>query len=229
MRIGILETGSPPAPLQPGFGRYPGMMERMLGPSFDYQVFEVVAQAPPAPDACEAFIITGSSAAAYDHASWMGALEAFLREASGRTPVIGICFGHQIMAQAYGGLVEKSAKGWSAGLHTYRVTRREPWTDDAQTISIPASHQDQVVASSADAEVFLASDFTPYAGLAYPGRRAISLQGHPEFEPAFARALYESRRGHAYGDEQADRAIASLVAPNDRTRVAGWLRAFLTG
>ena len=227
MRIGILETGAPPPVLHPVFGRYAGMVERMLGPDFAYQPFDVVGEAPPPAGVCDAYVITGSSAAAYDRAPWMTALEAFLRGASGRAPIIGLCFGHQIMAQAFGGVVEKSAKGWCAGLHTYRVEQTEPWMDAAQKVAIPASHQDQVIAPPPDARVTVRSDFTPFAGLAYPERGAISFQGHPEFEPAYARSLYDCRRGTAYGDDQADAAIASLAAPNDRARVANWLRSFL--
>ena len=229
MHIGILETGAPPGDLSAHFGRYSAMMERMIGPGHRYSVFDVTHAAPPRPDACDAFMITGSSAGVYDDLPWIAPMEAFLRAAAGRVPLIGVCFGHQLMAQAFGGAVEKSAKGWCAGLHAYRVTAHEPWMDGAEVIRIPASHQDQVVAQPPNTRIFLASDFTPIAGLAYADQSAISLQGHPEFEPAFAQALYESRRGVAYDEAQADAAIASLAAANDRARVAAWLRAFLDG
>ena len=161
MRIGVLEAGEPPLLLQPAFGRYPAMVEHMLGPAYDYAVFDIVGDAPPSPDACDAYVITGASAGVYDDLPWIAPMENFLRAAKGRVPLVGICFGHQLMARAFGGRVEKSAKGWCAGLHAYQVVDREPWMDGAETIAIPASHQDQVVAAPPNARTVLASDFTP--------------------------------------------------------------------
>jgi GMP synthase-like glutamine amidotransferase len=151
----------------------------------------------------------------------------FLRQAKGRTRMVGICFGHQVMAQAFGGSVIKSPKGWGVGLQRYAVDRREAWMDDARQVAIPGSHQDQVVAPPPDARVILASDFTPYAGLTYEDETALSFQAHPEFDPAFASALIEARRGVRFTDDEAEAALASLAQPNDNARVAGWIRTFL--
>ena len=63
--------------------------------------------------------------------------------------------------------------------------------------------------------------------LAYGDQPAISIQLHPEFEPAYAKALIENRRGSRYTDAQADAAIASYDAPDDRSRVGGWIQRFL--
>ncbi len=146
MRIGILETGAPPDPLKPAFGDYPAMFERLLGDGFDYAVFDVPAGGfPDRPEACDAYVVTGSAAGVYDPLPWIAPLETFLRQAKGRAALVGVCFGHQIMAQAFGGRVVKSDRGWGVGLHTYRVLDRRPWMDEAETVSVPASHQDQVV------------------------------------------------------------------------------------
>jgi GMP synthase-like glutamine amidotransferase len=99
--------------------------------------------------------------------------------------------------------------------------------DGARTIRLPASHQDQVVSLPPGAEVIAASAFTPFAGLAWRDQPAISIQPHPEFEPAYAAALIEARRGKVYADEEADRAIASFDGPDDRARVGSWIRRFL--
>jgi GMP synthase-like glutamine amidotransferase len=228
MKIGILETGAPPAALQPTFGRYPDMIRRLLGPEHAYQTFDVAAAALPPVEACDAYVVTGSSAGVYEDLPWIAPTEAFLRAARGRTPLIGICFGHQLLAQAFGGRVIKSPKGWGIGLTTYRIIQRRPWMDAGERFAIPASHQDQVVDLPPGAAVTAASAFTPFAGLAY-GDDAVSFQGHPEFEPAFAQALIEARRGSVYADDVADRAIGSLTAPNDCARVGGWLRRYLSG
>src|SRR5206468_11853793 len=122
------------------------------------------------------------------------------------------------------GQVEKSDKGWGAGLHHYSIVRRELWMDGAADVAIPASHQDQVVIQPPNTEVVAASSFTPFAGLAWTDRPAISFQFHPEFAPAFAQALIDMRYDVVPDPEAA---IASLDAPNDNERVAGWIRRFL--
>jgi GMP synthase-like glutamine amidotransferase len=130
------------------------------------------------------------------------------------------------MAEALGGQVEKSEKGWGAGLHRYSIVHPEPWADGTGDIAIPASHQDQVVVQPPNTEVVAASDFTPYAALQWTDRAAISFQFHPEFAPEFAKALIEKRYDVV---PSPDAAIASLDTPNDSARVAGWIRRFLLG
>lgn len=227
MRLGILETGAPP-PGVDQFGDYPAMFRALLGgQAYDYQTFDVQAgHLPDSLGACQAYVITGSSAGAYDPLPWLDPLQDFLRAAKGRVALVGICFGHQIMAQAFGGKVIKSPKGWGLGLHRYEVTAPQPWMD-ASRLTIPASHQDQVVELPPGASVIAASAFTPFGMLAYADQAAISLQLHPEFEPAYARALIESRRGRRYTDTQADQAILSFEQPDDRSRVGGWIQRFL--
>jgi GMP synthase-like glutamine amidotransferase len=203
------------------------MFQRLLGEDYDYRTWNVAeGELPPGPEAADAFLVTGSPAGVYDDLPWIEPLEGFLRAASGRAALVGVCFGHQVMAEAFGGRVEKSPKGWGLGLQTYAVTERRPWMDGEDAIAVPGSHQDQVVEPPAGARVVAASDFTPFGALAYDGRRAISLQLHPEFEPEFAAALIEQRRARI-GDAAADAAIASLAAPDDRARAGAWIRRFI--
>jgi GMP synthase-like glutamine amidotransferase len=225
MKVAILETGYPPGNLSEQFGDYPGMFAELLGPGFEVESFDVQAGHLPDPVAHRAYLITGSPAGVYDPLPWIEPLQQFIRSAD-CARMVGICFGHQVMAEALGGHVEKSDKGWGAGLHRYSVIRSEPWIDSAGTIAIPASHQDQVVVQPPDTEVVAASDFTPFAGLAWTDRPAISFQFHPEFSPAFAKALIEKRYDIV---PNPDGAIASLDAPNDNQRVAQWIRDFLNG
>ncbi len=225
MKVAILETGRPPGSLAEEFGDYPTMFARLLGPGFEVESFDVQAGELPDPAAHHACLITGSPAGVYDPLPWIEPLQQFIRDA-GDSKMVGICFGHQVMAEALGGHVEKSDKGWGAGLHRYEIVRREPWMDGAREIAAPASHQDQVVVQPPNTDLVAESAFTPYAALAWTDRPAISFQFHPEFSPAFARALIEKRYDVV---SNPDAAIASLDAPNDNARVGQWIRNFLNG
>jgi GMP synthase-like glutamine amidotransferase len=230
MKLGILQTGAAPESLQDKFGDFPAMLCDLVGPGFEATTFDVVQGAPPPRiESCEAYVITGSPAGVYEDLPWIQPLIEFLREARGRARLVGVCFGHQILAKAFGGEVIKSPKGWGVGLHRYGVEERRPWMDGAEAVRIPVSHQDQVVSLPPGCKVALTSAFTPYAGLAYDDGSAISFQGHPEFDPDFAKALIEARRGVRYTDAQADAALASFDGPADRERVADWIRGFLLG
>ncbi len=225
MKLAILETGRPPGDLADRFGHYPAMLAALVGEGFEIETFDVQVGELPDPNAHDAVLITGSPAGVYDPLPWIAPLMAFIRAAKD-SRMVGVCFGHQVMAEALGGHVEKSDKGWGAGLHHYGILHAEPWLDGAGEIAIPASHQDQVVVQPPNTEIVAASHFTPYAGLAWTDRPAISFQFHPEFSPAFAKALIEKRYDVV---PDPDAAIASLDAPNDNARVGGWIRRFLLG
>jgi GMP synthase-like glutamine amidotransferase len=235
MKLTIIQTGAVPLPLREKFGPYPKMFQRMFdeaGEAFEYETVPVHDGAPfPDAAALEGIIITGSAAGVYDsHYAWMNPLRAFIRRAyEARTPMLGICFGHQIMADALGGDVRKSEKGWGLGRHSYAVTSRPAFLrTEAPALRIACSHQDQVIVPPAEAEVFLASDFTPNAGLVYRNGAAISLQPHPEFLDDYTLALAELRRGKA-PDEVVDTAVSSLTSASDSKETAGYLGAFLRG
>ena len=228
MKLAVIEAGGPPAVLRPSFPSYAGMFRDLLGEGFDWSVYDVQAgHWPAAPEAHDGYIVTGSSAGVYESDPWIGELLVFLRAARGRARLVGVCFGHQAMAQAFGGQVVKSPKGWGIGLHTYHVLQVLPWMEPVAGIAVPASHQDQVVEPPPATQVVAASAFTPYGMLAYQDHPSISIQLHPEFAPAYAQALIQNRRGSRYDDATADAAISSLDQPNDNLRVGGWIRRFL--
>jgi GMP synthase-like glutamine amidotransferase len=128
------------------------------------------------------------------------------------------------MAEAFGGEVRKSDRGWGVGLQTYKVSGPERWMQDSAPFRVPVSHQDQVVTVPPAGRVVGGNQFSPNGMLAYQDQPALSFQCHPEFDPGFARALIESRRDHL---PDSDAALASLAQADDRPRVAAWLRAFL--
>ena len=233
MKLTIIQTGEVPAPLRPDFGAYPPMFMRMFeeaGFGFEYDTVAVFAGADlPDPATLEGILITGSAAGVYEDHAWLPPLRQFIRGAyAAVTPMLGICFGHQVMADALGGDVRKSDKGWGLGRHTYAVKNRPDFlATDLPKLSIACSHQDQVITPPAAAEVFLGSDFTPNAGLAYRNGKALSLQPHPEFLDDYTLALAQLRRGKA-PDDVVDTAVSSLETPSHSQDVAGWLGTFLS-
>jgi len=209
MRIGILQTGYVPEILVADHGEYPYMFETMLeGNGFVFDTFMVVENDfPESVHHRDAWLITGSAHGAYEPHAFIPPLEDFIRKAyAAGTPIAGICFGHQIMAQALGGKVVKFDGGWGVGHTEYRMA------DKNRTIL--AMHQDQVVEKPADAEVIAATDFCANAGLAYKGR-AISFQPHPEFTPDFMRALISFKSGKGLPEHQAEAALNALPDNNE--------------
>lgn len=226
MRLGILETGAPPAGLA-HHGRFDAMVRDLLGEGFAHRTYDVQAgELPAAPEECDAYLVTGSAAGVYDPLPWIAPLIGFLRAAKGRAKLVGICFGHQVMAEAFGGRAVKSEKGRALGLHDYEVIASRPWMDPAATVRISASHGDQVVEAPPAATILARSAFTPMAALAYGDQPAISVQFHPEFEAGFARALTEWQRDKVSPERYAA-AFASFDRPDDRLRVGAWIRRFL--
>ena len=233
MKIGILEAGLLREEMATRFDPYPVMFEHFIGLAghdFEYQSFCVIGGEMPASiDVCDGWLITGSRHGVYDNLDWMFPLQDFIRElASTEISLIGVCFGHQIIAQALGGEVVKSDKGWGVGLHKYRIDQVHSWmVDESQQVGIYAFHQDQVVKLPDSALVFSSSDFCPYAGLSY-GSSIISLQAHPEFEADYETALLEAYGGTVVPAEVAQLALDSMSGGNkeDRQVLASWFAEF---
>jgi len=234
MKVTIIEVGRVPDPLQSQFTPYRDMFAQMFastGVPFAYEVVDVLGgQELPDPTTLEGIAITGSSAGVYEDHAWLPPLRAFIREAyAARIPMLGICFGHQVMADAMGGDVRKSEKGWGLGRHSYRVLERPGFMADApETLRVLCSHQDQVIVPPAEAKVILASDFTPNAGLHYANGAALSFQPHPEFDDAYGAALVELRKGRA-SDAVIETATASFATGSDSLKVRDYIARFMTG
>lgn len=224
MQIGILQCGEAPPNLTADHGTYGAMVTRLVSEAGPCRIFDVTrGELPEQVEICDAYVLTGSPAGVYESLPWINPLADFLLRARGTTKMVGICFGHQMLAQTFGGQVVKSPKGWGIGVHRYEVVAQAPWMDDSPTISVPASHQDQVVACPPDARVLLRSAFTPYAGLDYG--HSISFQCHPEFTTGFGTALIASR--HSLFGAMTEQALASYAEPDDRARLGRWIREFI--
>ena len=236
MKIGILETGEVHPDLKARHGDYPAMFERLLGtvdPGLEFAAVRVVAgEMPATPIQADAWLVTGSRHGVYDKLPWIEPLKAFLRDCvAARVPVVGICFGHQILAEALGGRATKSDKGWGLGVQDYVLVARPGWMGGLpERFAVRALHQDQVVKLPPAATVLARSPHCEYAALAYGDPEApdaISLQPHPEFGPEFMDELLALRAGTAFPEAAADAARPSLVRPVENEAWARLIAAYL--
>lgn len=232
MLIGILETGRPHEALKQ-HGSYPEMFERLLGAEaseFQFRSYAAIdGEVPSDPRECDAWLVTGSRHGAYERLPWMLRIEELLRKAvAAKVPVIGICFGHQLLAQALGGKVVKSDKGWGFGLHDYQLTDAPSFGGKRpEKVTIAAVHQDQVVEVPQGGRLIGGSDFCPNAVIAY-GDTALTFQGHPEFDVPWMRDAAQHRMKGLAPDAVLSAAEASFQAKSsDSGLVAQWIVGFL--
>jgi len=190
MKIGILQTGLCPDELIDEHGEYDAMFARFLdGHGFEFDSYRVLEGVlPSSVHDADGWLITGSKYGAYEDHEWIPPLEEFLRQVyAQKIPMVGICFGHQILAQALGGKVEKFSGGWSVGKQHYEVDGIEGGVD------LMAWHQDQIVELPQGARAVGSSPFCQYAFVAY-GDTALSVQPHPEFSKKFIHSLFDARK-----------------------------------
>lgn len=175
---------------------------------------------------CDGWLVSPSRCSVTDAHPWIASAQDLLRELIERErPYVGICFGHQLAAQAFGAAVRRADDGWQVGVHEYEVTQTRPWMDPtASTLALIASHEDQVQSVPADAELLLRAAGCPIAGLTF-GDRAWTVQPHPEFVADLADHLLEQRTA-LIGPDKVAAARASLVRPTDSAVVAAWIARF---
>jgi GMP synthase-like glutamine amidotransferase len=236
MKVGILEAGEVAPELRGRHGDYPAMFAALLGaadPSLEFVTVHVVAgEMPAGPHDADAWLVTGSRHGVYDALPWIEPLKAFLRACvAARVPVVGICFGHQLLAEALGGRAVKAEEGWSLGVQDYEVVARPGWMAGLpDRFAVNALHQDQVVALPEGTTVLARSARCPIAAVAYGDPEtpdAVTLQPHPEFSPAFMDELLALRAGTSFPVAEADAARASLARPVEREAWAALIVAYL--
>lgn len=220
MRIGILQTGQSPDVLKGEMGDYPDMFERLLaGRGLGFRRYHVEnMEFPGDVHECDGWLITGSRHGAYEDHPFIRPLEDFIRRAyAARVPMVGICFGHQIIAQAMGGRVEKFGGGWTVGPTEYDF--------QGEKLTLNAWHQDQVVEKPASARLIASSDFCENAAFLYDDR-AFTVQPHPEFPDAFVKGLMETRGRGRVPDGLMAAAAEKLGRPNSSSRMADRIAEF---
>ena len=231
MRAGLLVVGHVDPKSRHIAGDYPELFADLLGPvGIDVVPYAAdEGQLPASLSECDGWLCSPSRRSVYDGEPWIRDVEDLLRDlVASERPFVGICFGHQLLAQALGGRVERAPGGWGVGVQEYEVVETIPAMEPAaRHFSLIASHEDQVVEVPATARVIARSDSCPVAALAV-GERAWTVQAHPEFVPGLADHLLAGRV-ELIGAERVEAARSSLTRPIDRDLVAHWIAATLRG
>lgn len=231
MKLGILKTDTVRPEWVDEFGEYPDMFVALLSrqdPDLEFAVYDVErGQYPTEIDEVDAYLITGSKSSVYDNKPWIPPLLEFVRELNRRgKKIVGICFGHQLIAEALGGKTEKSHKGWGVGLHTHSFRTVPAWHDgDDPDFDILVSHQDQVVQNAEGAQVLAGSEFCENA-VCQIGDNILTFQGHPEFVSDYSREVMQFRR-EQIGEQTYETGMASLAKVPEQDRIARWILNFL--
>lgn len=236
MRIGILQTDSVLEQFVPRHGDYPEMFRALLGdpdvqpagaPPPAFLDIDVRGADFPDPDACDAYVITGSRHSVYDDLPWIVPLVEFVRAALvRRRRVVGICFGHQLVAHFFGGETRPAAAGWCVGVQRARIEADEAWMQPpVAELGLLASHKDQVVRLPPGARRIAAGEHCPEAGFVLGD--VLTFQGHPEFSKAYAGELMDMREA-LLGSATYQLGKASLALATDSALVARWMLAFMS-
>ena len=236
MKIGILQTDRVRDEFIEEFGDYPAMFEQLLyrcaahvQPSMTISIdtFEVQQGTFPVADNYDGFVITGSRDSVYDDFPWIAELVEFLRGVHEKQQkIVGICFGHQLMAHYFGGETTVAEIGWSVGVKTSRMLAGADWMQpERKQFNLLSSHKDQVSHLPENARIFASSEFCPIAGFTL-GEHVLTFQGHPEFSKAYSAALMQTRR-EILGESTYHEGMTSLDESLDAEVIGQWMLNFL--
>ena len=231
MKIGILKCDSTNMEFRAEHGNYPDMfisIFQSVDKSIEFEIYDVqFSQYPNSLEECDAYLITGSRFSVYDKEDWIQKLEDYVIELHKRKyPLIGICFGHQIVAKALGGKTELALQGWGAGVHKYSKIFSKPWLMPVlEDFSLIVSHQDQVTELPKGADLLAESKFCPYAAFSID-EHILTFQGHPEFSKAFSKALIDLRK-NKLGEAVYLKSLKSIEEPIHSEIIIQWITNFL--
>ncbi|MFC1681878.1 type 1 glutamine amidotransferase [Pseudomonadota bacterium] len=228
LKIAVFELGEIPEPLARKYPYYPRMIAEWISPSLpdaDFTGMSPVTGDPlPEVDAFDGYIYSGSRHGIYEDLTWIEPLKEFIREATAAgKPQFGICFGHQIAAEALGGKAVKSDQGWGIGVHTYDMQLEV--NGNTRQVPVMVMHQDQVIAVPETATVLGGNEFCPIGAVRYDNT-VLTVQFHPEFSEAYMEDLLELRGGVTFPTDLTEEARKSLAQPVDSRLIADWAADF---
>jgi GMP synthase-like glutamine amidotransferase len=230
MNIGILQCGHVRDELVAQHGRYPEMFSSLLtqaDPTLTFTLYDAKHDHLPSHvNACDAYLITGSRHSVNEGLPWISKLEDFILDLhAAQKKIIGICFGHQLIAKTLGGKVIKSPGGWGVGMSKNKITQQKSWMNPPlDKFNLLMSHQEQVVELPPGAEVLASNEACPFYMIQIGNN--LTVQGHPEFSKDYSRALIEYRKD-ILDMARYEQGLQSLQLEKDDALVARWIVNFL--
>ena len=231
MKIGLLGCDDVPERFRQFGGTYRDMFQRLLSPHMpdaQFAWFDVLnGELPQSADQCDAYICTGSRYSVYEDREWIAKLKDFIRDLrDANKPFVGICFGHQMLAEALGGKVGKSSQGWGVGVHDMDIVKPEPWmVPPAQHCKIQYMHSDQVQKLPPESAVLARAPHCEVA-MFRVGDTMLGIEGHPEFPASYVTALLKDRKSRI-GEDVTNEALAHVNDETQSNVIAGWIKNFI--
>ena len=231
IKIGLLLCDHVPEGLLASFGDYPEMYQKAfngLGFQISWMVYDACkTELPNIAREVDGFIISGSRFSVNDNEEWITALISFVRWLNQeRIPTVGICFGHQLIAKALGGVVEKSDSGWGVGCKEFLVDRKRDWMKGSKKeLVVPTFHQEKITRLPIGGKLVASADYCTNF-LMECNDQMLGIQGHPEFRKEYISALLEERLA-ALSDAVSSEAEKSLKLTVDNTLIKSWILDFI--
>ena len=232
MKLGILNADQVKPEFVKEFGEYPDMFAeifRAIDPDVSLITYELVNGEYPADvDEVDGYVITGSKLSVYDDVPWVHELKSFVKQLhEKKKKLIGICFGHQMVAEALGGKVQQADVGWCVGVHSNQLSKdAESYGLEGEVMLLRSNHKDQVTELPEGAIVLAGTDSCPISSIGIADH-ILTFQGHPEFSEGYARVLLNMRR-KIFGEELFHTAIDSLGIEPDNHQIAGCILDFVS-
>ncbi len=232
-RILIVQAGSTDPSVAERFGDFPDWFARHLAGEAELSVARPDEGELPAPARFGGILVTGSPKSVTSPEPWMAPLGVWLVEAARGRAVLGVCFGHQLLATALGGTVERNPLGREAGTTEIRLTeagRRDPLFEGLPArLMAQQTHEDHVTRMPSGATLLAGNAHSPVQAFAV-GATIRCVQFHPEMDAERSRALAEARRDRL--DRSAPGGHAAVLAsiretPGAERTLLNWARRFV--
>ena len=230
IRVGVLLCDDLHEELRTRWPSYLSLFETLLGSADSKTSLSTVGyrvhdgEWPAQVDAADAWLVTGSRASVHEAPDWVPPLQGFVRQVDAAgLPLIGVCFGHQLVHSALGGRTERAEQGWNLGAYPVECEVDFAGRRAGESLSLLAVHQDQVTEPAPGFERLATSAHCPW----YASRRGqtLTIQGHPEFDREFFSALMQRVREKA-GEQAVAAALEGLPERDDTHAVRQFMRAW---